>query len=120
MTGGVDADTYYLSSVEVFSTKTSCSLPSLPERISGHSQTGLTQCGGEGSERSCHQFGLTGPLAGSWSKTHSLTEERDQHIAWETNSDLVLMGGYSSPETTEKITAEGLKEGFALKYEIRY
>ena len=119
ITGGYNAlyNASVLRSVEVFipGTGTShCSLPSLPQGTKSHSQTGLTQCGGGGgSLQSCHQF-----INGQWTKSHSLSEKREDHSSWQTEEgSILLLGGLYSGTTTEVLTDSGeVSPGFPLKY----
>ena len=119
MTGGVNVNGDFLSSVEVYvpSTNTSCSLPSLPAGTSGHSQDGLLLCGGYGNSRQCHTFHSD---SGEWRvKTHRLSEGRDAHSSWQREDGTVLlMGGYYSPTTTEIVSDSSAVStpGFSLKY----
>ena len=107
MTGGKD-----LSSVEVYhpGTNTSCTLPSLPEKINGHTQDGFTQCGGEGSLQSCYTL---------WTKTNSLSEKREGHSSWRReDGKILLIGGDYNKTTTELVSdSSGVSTpGFTLKY----
>ena len=115
ITGGWNDDD--LRSVEVFipGTSTTCSLPSLPQNTHGHTQDGLSQCGGEyGSEQSCHQF-----INGQWTKSHNLSEKRREHSSWQTeDGSILLLGGWYSKNTTTVLTDSGeVSPGFPLKYE---
>ena len=121
MTGGYNGNK--LTSVEVYhpGTNTSCTLPSLPEKISGHSQDGLVLCGGSVSYfsglQSCHTLNTT---TGQWTKTHSLSERRDDHSSWRReDGTILLMGGRHSQTTTELVSeSSGVSTpGFTLKYE---
>ena len=95
----------------------SCSLPPLTgRRDDGHTQTGLTACGGSwneaASKRSC--VTLSG---GIWNVSHTLVHERYGHCAWETDSGIILLGGYSSPKSSEILKEDGGSvELFTLKY----
>ena len=117
------------SSVEVLDpdlSPSSCSLPQLPEGISGHTQTGLTACGGGGSVDS-GGFGSLATLrscvtlsGGAWIKSHTLVQPRFGHCAWETDSGIILLGGSESPTTTELLKEDGGSElTFSLKYPSR-
>jgi len=117
MTGGYK-DRNRLSSVEVYhpGTNTSCTLPSLPEAISHHTQDGLTQCGG----LSC--FTLKTDTA-QWTKTHNLSQERSIHSSWRRKDQTILLiGGGSSPNTTELVSSStGISTPeFTLKYETKW
>merc|ERR1711936_446808 len=119
ITGGWNGDG--LSSVEVYhpGTNTSCTLPSLPEKITYHSQNGLVQCGGyhDYSVSSCYTLDTN---TGQWTKTHSLSERRDGHSSWRReDGTILLMGGdYSYYNTTELVSeSSGVSTpGFTLKY----
>ena len=115
VTGGQLTRDVRLKSVEVFVpgiNTTNCSLPSLPENTAGHTQDGLFQCGGYGSEKVCHQFSQ-----GEW-RTVNLGEKRVQHSSWRTGSSLYLLGGKESTDTTEEINPDGnTRHTFDLKYE---
>ena len=109
------------TSVEVWKTDivfpSSCSLPRLPEGRYGHTQTGLTACGGGGSDatwRSC--VTLSG---GAWIKSHTLVHQRYGHCTWETDSGIILLGGRQSPKSTEILKGDGSEELFPLKYPSR-
>ena len=113
------------SLVEVYhpGTNTSCTLPSLPEKISSHSQDGLVLCGGVKEyhasilPRSCYTLDTT---TGQWTKTHSLSEYRDDHSSWRReDGTILLIGGYSSRTTTELVSeSSGVSTpGFTLKYQ---
>jgi len=117
ITGGYNDD--YLRSVEVYhpGTNTSCSLPSLPEKISGHSQDGFIQCGGSNSYKSCHTLNTD---TAQWTKTHSLSEKRYQHkSSRREDGSILLIGGYYSKTTTELVSDSSAVSttGFTLKYE---
>ena len=122
MTGGGKAGKASQKTVEVFvpGTNRSCSLPSLPKKISSHTQDGLRQCGGYCSLKACHQL-----TEGKWEESQNLSQKRVKHNSWITeDSSLILLGGDESIKTTEKIT-EGNEEAtdadssFKLKYETK-
>ena len=116
ITGGTGAE----KSAEIFnpaSDPTSCSLPELPEIRSTHSQDGGLTCGGNGpsANNTCVKWN---PASGSWEQTpFTLLEPRIFHVSWETPTGVYLIGGDSSPKTTEKVTADGSVLGFNLKYD---
>ena len=117
MTGGYNGAR--LSSVEVYhpGTNTSCTLPSLPEEITRHSQDGLVLCGGyPDTGRSCHTLNTD---TAQWTKTHSLSERRDSHASWRReDGSILIIGGDYSQTTTELVSeSSGVSTpGFALKY----
>ena len=120
MTGGYKNRDDRLSSVEVYhpGTNTSCSLPSLPEGIRHHSQDGLTQCGGDGSAKSCHTLNTD---TAQWTKTHSLSERRAGHTSWRREDGSILLIGGDYSKTTTELVSDGSgvsTPGFTLKYEI--
>merc|ERR1711963_130229 len=109
-----------LSSVEVYhpGTNTSCTLPSLPEEIAGHSQDGLTQCGGYGSTKSCHTLNTD---TAQWTKTHNLSEERVVHYSWWREDGSILLFGDDYSKTELVSEGNGVSTpGFTLKYETWY
>ena len=122
MTGGTHTET----SAELISTNGSsiCELPTMSKLKYSHTQSGLTACGGRRQEaaeidtrRNCIKF-----EAGSWTTlTDNLVEERYGHSSWITsNGDILLMGGYSSPTTTEIVYQNGTSiRSFDLKYDTR-
>ena len=99
-----------------------CQLPSLPIPTWGHTQNGLTTCGGTRGEirQRCYTFD-TG--AGTWNISHSLKEVRAYHTAWQTRIGLILFGGSSAGvKGTELVTdaAETQLNPFKLQYSSRY
>ena len=121
MTGGNKGYNDRLSSVEVYhpGTNTSCTLPSLPEEISGHSQDGIKQCGGYGSYQSCHTLNTD---TAQWTKTHNLSEKRDSHSSWRREDGSILLIGGDYSETTTELVIDSSRvstPGFTLKYETR-
>jgi hypothetical protein len=115
LSGGYGAST----SVEVFvpSTGQSCSLPALPDERYGHTMDSLLICGGgwdsTTAATTCLSF-----TSGQWITSHTLVEERNYHTSWQTEQGLVLMGGYSSPDTSEILATAGGQGGpsFAMQY----
>ena len=85
-----------------------------------HSQDGLVLCGGySNSGRSCYSLKTT---TAQWTKTHSLSEKRDEHSSWRReDGTILLMGGVYSRTTTELVSeSSGVSTpGFTLKYETR-
>ena len=120
ITGGYNGDV--LRSAEIFNpvTKTSCSLPQLPEARRSHSEDGGLVCGGgynAATQTSCVKWS---PASGTWTKSHTLRQERYGHVSWATASGVYLIGGWYSKRTSEKVKLDGsVEEGFSLKYETR-
>ena len=114
------------STVEFFSPDNilhcQCSLPSLPKTRHGHTMDGLTVCGGRDDDwvqnDDCITLGLRG-----WETSHTLSQERAQHVAWRRDNGLMLMGGEASGtrNTTEMAGQDGsVTNGpFGLKYPTR-
>ena len=104
-------------SAEIFNpvTKSSCSLPQLPEARYHHTGDGGLVCGGEVTRTSCVKWS---PASGTWTKSHSLRQRRRAHVSWDTASGVYLIGGWdSSKRTSEKVKLDGsVEEGFSLKY----
>ena len=113
MTGVISVEVYHPG------TNTSCTLPSLPEEFSLHSQDGLVLCGGyrNTTGRSCHTLNTD---TAQWTKTHSLSEKREGHSSWRRkDGSILLFGGDNSRTTTELVSdSSGVSTpGFTLKYE---
>ena len=73
----------------------SCYLPSLEPYRAGHTMSGLVACGGNGIDdmivnNTCSKFDLTD---GRWKPYATLPIPRKNHMAWETNEGILLMGG---------------------------
>ena len=114
MTGGLGTET----SAEVLFTNGSsiCELPPMPQSKFYHTQSGLTACGGSGSDnhRNCIKF-----EDGSWTTlTDNLVEKREDHSSWVSpDGDILLIGGYYSGTTTEIVYQNGTSiRSFDLKY----
>ena len=90
----------------------------MSQPIYGHTQSGLTVCGGlvEGSSSNCTKF-----QSGSWtSLTDSLLFERFDHSSWVIpDGGILLIGGWlSTGYTTEIVDQRGNSiRSFDLKYE---
>ena len=110
-------------SVEVFlpATSTSCKLPGLVLEREHHAQDGLLVCGGDNSDTwySCEEFS---PATGTWARTnHSLQRQRYNHVSWSVEEGTLLMGGHSSPTTSEIVKHDGNTEtSFDLQYDTEY
>ena len=92
-----------------------CSLPDLPDKRKNHTQSGLVTCGGAYTPTSCLTFS-----SGQWRTSHQLQHERYKHSLWMSQHGVVLMGGASSPTTTEILTDDDQSSpSFPLKYETR-
>ena len=112
-----------LSTVEMLYTNGSriCFLPDLPYSRHGHTQTGLTACGGWGdsaARTSCHTLSSTG----SWEESHSLDKNRREHCAWRAPQGVMLLGSWDSiARTTSEILLENgdTSPGFSLDYDTR-
>ena len=105
-----DGNIDIITSVEVIlPSGRSCRLPSLPEPRSGHTQSGLTACGGWGgllvqntTWHTCVKF-----AAGVWKRSHTLAKSRWFHIAWQSPAGILLMGGNieSEHQTSELLSS---------------
>ena len=121
ITGG----TYNRRSAEVFLPETghSCRLSDLPDERLDHTQDGALTCGGFGGQNqriSCLKWS---PDSGTWTQSHTLTEERYGHVSWTPDPSLgtFLIGGISNPRTSELIKPDGsVEQGFSLKYDTKY
>ena len=120
ITGGYN--TGKLRSAEIFNpvTKTSCSLPQLPETRFWHSEDGGLVCGGGNSDATRKNCVKWSPVSGTWTRSHTLREKRLVHVSWTTSSGVYLIGGQYSGRTSEKVKSDGsVEEGFSLKYDMR-
>ena len=115
MTGGHGTET----SSEVFFANGSSiyELPPMSQYRLYHTQSGLTACGGGGSDtysRSCIKF-----EAGSWTTlTDNLVEPHYGHSSWiNPDGDILLIGGRYSLTTTEIVYPNGTSiRSFDLKF----
>ena len=104
-----------------------CSLPDLPYATWGHTQHGLTTCGGARGEirRLCYTFDA---ISGTWNISHNLGEARLYHTQWwdSENEGLWLLGGSvqsSGVKSSELLKAESFRSWpteFELKYATRF
>ena len=124
--GGLNgtSDMDILKSAEIYNpvTKTSCSLPKIPDQVPGRryfSDDGGLSCGGDiaDTKTNCVKWS---PAFGNWTKSHTLRQKRMLHVSWATASGVYLIGGWYSPGTSEKVKLDGsVEEGFSLKYESK-
>ena len=107
-------------SVEVLSSDGAplCSLPDLPFETWGHTQDGLTTCGGIGSmQRRCYTFDTT---TGTWNNSYNLNEEKKYHNQWRVNEGLLLVGGSNGVKSAEfLLNGNKVDTRFELKYTAR-
>ena len=101
-----------------------CSLPDLPYETWGHTQNGLTSCGGANGylRKRCYTFD---PKTGTWSISHTMKEDRTYHIQWKINGGLLLAGGsvqnvgVKSAEFPIELDGNNVVTNFELKYTTR-
>ena len=111
------------NSAEVFfpSTSTSCELPELAVLRVDHTLNTFLLCGGgdDAAGHSCEEFS---PAAGIWVTTsHTLQEERHNHVSWSVEEGTILMGGYYSQTTSEIEKHDGTTEtSFDMRYNTEY
>ena len=101
------------TSVEMFipSTNHSCTLPSLPDRMTSHTMSGLTICGGHHTSTECLQLS-----SGVWSVSHTLQEERYGHSSWQSDQQgVILMGGWSYSDMSSEVVGQG-----GVSFDMRY
>ena len=115
-----DGEWKTLASVEVIREDgTTCSLPDLPEPREEHSQSGLLSCGGyhDNVRTTCTEF-----ASGEWTPSHNLTEDRKTHTSWNAPDGIILLGGWSSPNTSELLSSytSSTTLSFDLTYKTRY
>jgi len=102
--------------LEIFNpiSRHACPLPYLPKKMLGHSQCGNHLC----KDKSC----LKMSSRGSFSPVPvSLLQSREAHLCWSLpggGGDVMLLGGYNSPNTTEVISSNfnSTKPSWNLKY----
>ena len=107
-------------SAEVISTNGTsiCGLPQMSISKYRHTQSGLTACGGYGSERNCIKF-----QSGSWTTlTDNLVYMRYDHSSWVTPDEgILLIGGHDDPfnghDETEIVYQNGTNIRF---YDLKY
>ena len=119
ITGGVGSGS---NTAEIFnpSTKTSCSLPLLPEITYHHSQIAGMACGGS-LNKTCVWWN---PNHGTWTMSpFTLRHERSAgHVSWDKSYSVVYLIGGNSLETrqsSEKLKDGSFEEGFGLQYVTR-
>ena len=108
-----------LKSAEMYipESRTTCSLPELPEYKYTHTQEGPLACGGYRGYRSCVKWSSD---FGNWTHSHTLRTYRYDHVSWKTEDGIYLIGGASSSTTTELVKEDGsVQDGFSLKYSTR-
>ena len=99
-------------------TRRTCSLMSLPSPRARHTldiiqNKPIICAGNSGLKASCTAF-----KDGNWSDYFSpLKHGRDEPMSWVSSNGLVIVGGWSSPTTTEILAGDDFsREGFKLKY----
>ena len=116
-------DSHSLSVELLYRNGSSCWLPDLPEARWSHSQSGLVICGGGKTLKSCSTL-----VAGVWTPTHTLQQQRSSHLSWETKGGVLLLGGWAKAtrQTTELLssassttTLSHSQSHFALPYDTR-
>ena len=113
-----------LRSTEIYNpiTKTTCSLPQIPEYRRYHTQDGDLTCGGgkygSSTNATCVKWNRT---SGTWTQSHTLRHKRWQHVSWETASGVYLIGGdIRDNRTSEKVKSDGsVEDAFIPKYNTR-
>ena len=107
ITGGWSSSKGNLKSVEVYNPYINkiCKLPDLPYAVAKHSLCGGLACGGSGNpcRSQCMKFGPSGFVKA----TVSLKQYRRNHLCWKWPRGVLLLGGESSPKTTELVSYDG-------------
>ena len=113
ISGGDESSNRY-KSVEIWSSRVHCQLPEFEIERKGHSQDGLLACGTTCETTcgtTCEKF-----ENGNWVQAFTLTTRRSYHVSWKTENGILLMGGNSSPETTDLLEEGGqVVQGFPLR-----
>ena len=100
-------------------------MPDLPDDRYWHTQDGALTCGGwdegQAESNSCLKWS---PDSGTWTQSHTLTEERYGHISWTPDPSLgtYLIGGFSfyNMRTSELVKIDGsVEQGISLKYDTK-
>ena len=117
MSGGMSNSSGLSAEVYLPSSGERCELPRLTgQPRDSHGMVGLTVCGGYHQETSSSCLSLEGRV---WDLRAELLQPRWLHSVWESPSGLVLLGGYSSPRTTERIGEDGRSTyTFPLEYDV--
>ena len=109
------------TSVEILKTDGTpwCTLIDFPGDRFGHTQSGLTACGGSidsGCGKSCVTFDN-----GTWKHSHNLTHNRNYHSTWTSSQHgIYLIGGWAGLKT-ERLTKDGGSQpGFSLVKSAMY
>ena len=94
-----------LKSVEAYNpnTKKICKLPDLPDYRYEHTLCGGLLCGGYETGKSCLKLGPSGFVKA----TVTLQKRRNSHLCWNLPEGVLLLGGDSSPSTTELVLRDG-------------
>ena len=111
-----------LDSVEIFNpmTRRTCSVGNLKQARSAHTMCNNMVCGGLSRKagKSCEKFD---GISSFTSLPVRLVKHRYRHLCWGLKSgDVLLLGGWYSEKTTERVSADGSssKLAFKLPYEI--
>ena len=90
-----------LTSAEVFSNSSSCSVGDLPTAISSSSLCHSFLCGGLGNDRSCLALEDDGGFS---ALSVELVERRCRGLP---SGEILLLGGFHSRRTVERVSADG-------------
>ena len=117
ITGGFTDNSAKLKSVEAYNPHISkiCKLSNLPDGRWGHTVCGGLLCGGRGNgKKSCLKLGPSGFVKA----TVSLQQSRTFHLCWNVPEGVLLLGGSSSPSTTELVLLDG--SASVSKFDLSY
>ena len=111
-----------LSTAEIFNPRSgrSCKIGDLPVATSSLSLCGNLACGGLSSLNSCSRFDGVGTFT---PLSVTLREQRRDHLCWQLQSgEVLLLGGWYSGSTTERLAADGSSStaDFDLPYDIKF
>ena len=113
----------YILDIEIFNpvTRRACTVGNLKKARSKGTMCNNMVCGGSGepeTEKSCEKFD---GISSFTSLPLRLVRDRYDHLCWGLKSgDVLLLGGWNSEKTTERVSADGSssKLDFKLPYKI--
>ena len=112
----------YLRSVEVIYSNGSfwCALPEMTENRYLHSQDGVTACGGVNKNDYSGSVSKTCVSLENqkWTEFSNLRRKRYGHSSLAAEGQIMLLGGMSSPDTSELVSRNNSIEGHNLQHQL--